>query len=62
MGNAELRSAFKNALKESSVDKLGLNAEILFEEELLSIVEEKIVANMRANKVEYDKAFLDTNI
>jgi len=62
MGNAELRGAFKNALKETSGQKLGLNAEILLEEELLTIVKQKLIANMKAKEIEYEKTFTDTNI
>ena len=36
MGNTELKSAFKNALKEQAPkEKLGLTAEILLEDKLI---------------------------
>jgi len=62
MGNSELRPAFKNALKEPSDQKLGLTPEIIFEEELIDAVEKKIIERLKANQVEYEKTFTDTNL
>lgn len=63
MGNAELKTAFKNALKDqSSKDKLGLTAEILLEDQLISSVEEYIKGKMNMGSLDIDKAFPENNI
>ena len=63
MGNAELKTAFKNALKDQQgKEKLGLTAEILLEDELVNVVEEFIKEKMGVAALEKDKAFPETNI
>lgn len=62
MGNAELKKAYKNALKDSqSKDKLGLTAEILLEDNLIASVEEFIKERMAVDVIEKDKAFPENN-
>lgn len=63
MGNAELKTAFKNALKDQqSKDRLGLTAEILLEDQLVNSVEEFIKEKMNVGSLEKDKAFPENNI
>lgn len=65
MGNAELKAAFKNALKGGAGDasaatqKLGLTAEILMEDSLVKSVEEYIKERMSVGSFEQEKAFPD---
>lgn len=64
MGNTELKSAFKNALKAgeaqgASLGKLGLTAEILLEDQLVKSVEEFIKERMSVSSFEQEKAFPD---
>lgn len=62
MGNAELKRAYKNALKDSQVkDKLGLTAEILMEDNLITSVEDFIKEKMTVEAIEKDKAFPENN-
>ena len=35
MGNAELKNAFKNSLKEAQQEKLGLSIDVLFDDSLV---------------------------
>ena len=63
MGNAELKTAFKNALKDSSAkEKLGLTPEILREDDLVSVVEEYIKERMGVGAFEAEKAFPESNV
>ena len=64
MGNTELKTAFKNVLKDTSQsrDKLGLTAEILLEDQLVKSVEEFIKEKMSVGSYEKDKAFPETNV
>ena len=63
MGNAELKTAFKNALKDQqSKEKLGLTAEILLEDQLVNTVEEFIKQKMNVGAIDKDKAFPENNI
>lgn len=62
MGNAELKSAFKNALKGDAAraeGKLGLTAEILLEDSLVKSVEEFIKDRMGVAAIDTEKAFPD---
>ncbi|CDW73494.1 UNKNOWN [Stylonychia lemnae] len=62
MGNAELKRAYKNALKDSqSKDKLGLTPEILLEDNLIESVETFIKEKMAVDAIEKDKAFPENN-
>jgi hypothetical protein len=68
MGNAELKAAFKNALKGGSQDqpgaggaKLGLTAEILLEDQLVKSVEEFIKERMQVAAIDNEKAFPDAS-
>ena len=62
MGNAELKKAYKNALKDSqSKDKLGLTPEILLEDNLIESVETFIKEKMAVDAIEKDKAFPENN-
>lgn len=62
MGNAELKKAYKNALKDSqSKEKLGLTAEILLEDNLIASVEEFIKEKMTVDAIDKDKAFPENN-
>lgn len=66
MGNAELKAAFKNALKgsgssEHAQAKLGLTAEILLEDQLVKSVEEFIKDRMQVAAIDSDKAFPDAS-
>ena len=62
MGNAELKKAYKNALKDSQAkDKLGLTAEILMEDNLITSVEEFIKEKMTVEAIEKEKAFPENN-
>lgn len=63
MGNAELKAAFKTALKDQqSKEKLGLTAEILLEDSLIQSVEEFIKSKMSLGEFEKDKAFPENNM
>ena len=63
MGNIELKTAFKTALKDQqSKDKLGLTAEILLEDQLVKSVEEFIKEKMGVGAFEIEKAFPETNV
>jgi len=63
MGNAELKTAFKNALKDqSSKEKLGLTAEILLEDQLVMSVVVFIQEKMNVGDLDKDKAFPENNI
>lgn len=64
MGNAELKLAFKNAIKDqqSGKEKLGLTADILLEEDLLTVVEDFIKEKMNVQSYEKEKAFPENNI
>ncbi len=63
MGNTELKTAFKNALKDQqSKDKLGLTAEILLEDNLVKSVEEFIKEKMSVGEIDKDKTFPENNI
>src|SRR3569833_2883106 len=63
MGNAELKTAFKNALKDQQPkEKLGLTAEILHEDQLVTSVEEFIRDKMSVGSLEKEKAFPENNI
>ena len=64
MGNAELKAAFKNALKGEAAKadggaKLGLTAEILLEDSLVKSVEEFIKERMSVAAFDAEKAFPD---
>lgn len=62
MGNSELKAAFKSAFKDqNSKEKLGLTAEILLEDQLVSSVEEFIKEKMSVGAFEKDKAFPENN-
>lgn len=62
MGNAELKKAYKNALKDQNAkEKLGLTAEILMEDNLITSVEEFIKEKMAVEVIEKEKAFPETN-
>ena len=63
MGNAELKTAFKNALKDqSSNKKLGLTPDILLEDQLVTTVETFIKEQMNVGNYDKDKAFPENNI
>ena len=62
MGNAELKTAFKTALKDQPKEKLGLTAEILMEDQLVQCVEEYINSKMAVGSYEREKAFPENNI
>lgn len=63
MGNTELKTAFKNAIKDqTSKEKLGLTPEILLEDSLISSVEEFIKEKMNVGTLEKNKAFPENNI
>jgi hypothetical protein len=63
MGNTELKTAFKNALKDQQAkEKLGLTAEILLEDQLVKSVEEFIKEKMGVGAFEKEKAFPETNV
>ncbi len=65
MGNAELKAAFKNALKGEASShlqqKLGLSAEILLEDQLVNSVQQFILDKMSVGAIDQEKAFPDTN-
>ncbi len=62
MGNTELKTAFKNALKDQSKDKLGLTAEILLEDNLVKSVEDFIREKLGVGEIDKDKTFPENNI
>jgi len=62
MGNAELKNAFKNGSKDTdSKQKLGLTAEILFEDDLVAYVKQAIISEMNVKEIDTSKAFPETN-
>jgi hypothetical protein len=70
MGNTELKAAFKNALKggdqqagpaSGGGNKLGLSAEILLEDSLVTSVEAYIKDKMQVAEIKADQAFPDAN-
>lgn len=63
MGNAELKAAFKTALKDSQAkEKLGLTTEILLEDSLVTSVEEFVFQKMGVGSLDRQKAFPESNI
>jgi len=63
MGNAELKTAFKNTLKAPQPkEKLGLTAEILLEDKLVTSVEQFIKEKMNVDTIDVNKAFPENNI
>ena len=62
MGNTELKTAFKSALKDQPKEKLGLMAEIVFEDKLVSQIETFIKDKMNVTAIDTTKAFPESNI
>ena len=62
MGNTELKTVFKNVLKDQSIDKLGLTPEILFEDKLVEVVETFIKGRMNLGEIDKEKTFPENNV